>query len=364
AMLRLGQLVFLFSVLGVECIDQNGVRLKRQVQTAQSALRSRLLQLDPEQQQDLAMVVPYLKKGDKAAFKKGLGTMVQNGGNERIKRCLQGLSAIGFDALEIQNWMTHEGVATPQSKMVSPPPASAPASATAVPSVTAALRAPPKAVQPPTLPTVGAMAGLAAEQQLAGGKGKDKQAVEVAKKGEDQVSAQKTSNAQEQGDLAKMTKAQAKKALRKELARRLAKGVQAFDRVEKVEKNEANLQEEVAEDKKRVSQLQEALQQEQKKEAEVEKENAELKHELEEQAAASKKAAARLDALEARGSGSASDSRVAALEDQNTKFRAALAGAARRLINLEADVSTQKQISAKPDGPKVVRHEKKPMPAA
>ncbi|CAE7040092.1 unnamed protein product [Symbiodinium natans] len=73
----------------------------------------------------------------------------------------------------------------------------------------------------------------------------------------------------------------------------------AFQRVESVEKSEASLQQEVATDSKRMSQLEEALHKAETKEAEVEKENSELKHELEEQVASSKKAAARLDALEA-----------------------------------------------------------------
>jgi len=362
-MFRLGYVALLLSVFSAECIDQHALRLKHQTQEAQAALRKRLLQLDPEQQQDLAMVVPYLKTGDKAAFKKGLGTMVQNGGNERIKRCLQGLSAIGFDALEIQNWMTHPDAPTPQSKMVPPPaaPASQPsttAAPPAQPSVTAALRAPPKAqAAPQAVATVGAMAGLAAEQQLQGGGGQQAQQQEVKKDQGDLKSAQ------EQGDLQKMSKGQAKAALRKELARRLAKGVQAFKRVESVEKSEASLQNEVAADAKRVERLEEALQKEEKKEAEVEKENLELKKQLTEEVAASKKTSARLDALEARGTGGASDSRVSALEEQNAKFRAALAGAARRLINLEADVTSQKQSALQLGGPKVVRHEKKPMPS-
>lgn len=221
------------------------------------------------------------------------------------------------------------------------------------------MRAPPKApAAPQAVATVGAMAGLAAEQQLLGGQQAQQQ--EVKKDLGDLKTAQ---TAQEQGDLQKMSKGQAKAALRKELARRLAKGVQAFKRVESVEKSEASLQNEVAADAKRVEKLEEALQKEETKEAEVEKENVELKKELAEQAAASKKTFARLDALEARGTGGASDSRVSALEEQNAKFRAALAGAARRLINLEADVTSQKQSALQLGGPKIVRHEKKPMPS-
>mmetsp|Transcript_53112 Transcript_53112/g.99518 ORF Transcript_53112/g.99518 Transcript_53112/m.99518 type:complete len:353 (-) Transcript_53112:48-1106(-) len=350
-MRRFAQILSVLSILGVQSLDQNAVRLKYEAQQAQVMLRSRLQGLSPEQQEDLAMVVPYLKKGDKAAFKEGLSTMVQHGGNDRIKRCLQGLSAIGFDALEIQNWMTHDGAPTPQSKMVPKPSQQTPPAS--LPSEHSALRSAPKDVKPlqpavaPPVATVGAMAGLAAEQQLAGGQQKQRKGEEE----QGQVTVQQ--------HLETMTKAQEKVALRKELARRLSKGVQAFKRVETMEKTEANMAQQLAADSQRLGKLEQALQQEEQQEAKVEKENSELKHKLEEQAAVNTKTLARLDALEARGAGGASDSRVAALEEQNSKFRAALAGAARRLINLEADVTSQKQAPSQ-QGPKVVRHEKKP----
>lgn len=46
------------------------------------------LQATPSE--DLGQLVPELQNGDRAAFKATLGVMVKNGGNERIKRSLQG----------------------------------------------------------------------------------------------------------------------------------------------------------------------------------------------------------------------------------------------------------------------------------
>ncbi|CAK9073245.1 unnamed protein product [Durusdinium trenchii] len=74
----------------------------------QVELRQRLQELSPQDQQDLALVVPDLQRGDKVAFKQKLSVMVQNGGNDRIRRCLQGLTEVGFDALEIQRWLQQD----------------------------------------------------------------------------------------------------------------------------------------------------------------------------------------------------------------------------------------------------------------
>ncbi|CAJ1386236.1 unnamed protein product [Effrenium voratum] len=307
-------------ILGARALDAGASRLH---QFQANALRQRLQQLDPEQQQDLAMVVPYIQKGDKAAFKKGLSVMVQHGGNDRIKRCLQGLAEVGFDALEIQRWLQQDGAPVPKPKTEHGEAERQP-----VPPREAAAKRMPA-------PSVGAMAGLAAEQQLAAGKEQQKTEVQG-----------KTTHA-----------ATAKSALRKELARRLAKGVEALKRVEAVEKNEAGVRQSLAAEQDRVGHLEQALHKEEEERAEVSKENSQLKQELQHEEELNKQAFARLDALEKARNETGMD-RVAVLEDQNVKFRAALAGAARRLINLEADVTSQRQLSSMPEGPKIVRHEK------
>eukprot|EP00930_Biecheleria_cincta_P087207 TRINITY_DN76457_c0_g1_i1.p1 TRINITY_DN76457_c0_g1~~TRINITY_DN76457_c0_g1_i1.p1 ORF type:complete len:347 (-),score=97.02 TRINITY_DN76457_c0_g1_i1:140-1180(-) len=71
----------------------------------------------PQSQEDLAVVVPALKAGDKAGFKAHLVQMVHNGGTERIKHCLQALSVAGYRALEVQNWLKSESAPVPQTKL-------------------------------------------------------------------------------------------------------------------------------------------------------------------------------------------------------------------------------------------------------
>lgn len=288
---------------GVNGLDAQNLVLSHQLRQDQF-LRGKLQKMKPEQQQDLAMLVPYLQKGDKSAFRQGLGVMVQNGGNDRIQRSLQGLSDIGFDAMEIQSWLQREGAPIPRSmaqKVISPPP------------------------------EVSATVGLAAGQ-LADSKGQRKQEVK------------------------------AKEALKKELAQRLSKGMQAFKRVEALETTEATLQQQLAYNNQRLGRLEEALQKEEQQRDEAVKENLQLREELQQEDKFNKETLHRVEALEKVRLGDNQSNRVAVLEDENAKFRAALAGAARRLINLEADVRSQRLLST--STPKVVRHQKQPMQPA
>lgn len=71
----------------------------------------------PQSQEDLAVVVPALKAGDKQAFKAHLTQMVHNGGTDRIKHCLQALSVAGYRALEVQTWLKTESAPVPQTKL-------------------------------------------------------------------------------------------------------------------------------------------------------------------------------------------------------------------------------------------------------
>jgi len=71
----------------------------------------------PQSQEDLAVVVPALKAGDKQAFKAHLTQMVHNGGTDRIKHCLQALSVAGYRALEVQNWLKTDSGPVPQTKL-------------------------------------------------------------------------------------------------------------------------------------------------------------------------------------------------------------------------------------------------------
>lgn len=301
----LGRSVALFLVIcqhqGVNSLDAHNLVLSHQLRQDQF-LRGKLQKMKPEQQQDLAMLVPYLQRGDKSAFRQGLGVMVQNGGNDRIQRSLQGLSDIGFDAMEIQSWLQGEGAPIPWSKMAQ------------------------KVISPP--PEASATVGLAG---LADSKGQRKQEVK------------------------------AKEALKKELAQRLSKGMQAFKRVEALETTEATLQKELAYNNQRLGRLEEALQKEEQQRDEAVKENLQLREELKQEEKFNKETLHRVEALEKVRQGDQS-TRVSLLEDENVKFRAALAGAARRLINLEADVRGQRLLSA--STPKVVRHQKQPMQPA
>lgn len=300
-MLRYGVAFFLVIWCGEHhCV--NGLDEKKLLRTQlgqEQFLRGKLKKMKPEQQQDLAMLVPYLQKGDKSAFRQGLGLMVQNGGNDRIQRSLQGLSDIGFDAIEIQRWLQREAAPIPQSKMAQ------------------------KVISSP--PEASATVGLAAGQLAA--KGQRKQEVK------------------------------AKEALKKELAQRLSKGMQAFKRVEALETTEATLQQQLAYNNQRMGRLEEALQKEEQQRIEAVKENLQLKEELQQEEKFNKETLQRVEALE---KGDSESNRVAVLEEENVKFRAALAGAARRLINLEADVRRQLPASI----PKVVRHQKQPMQPA
>jgi hypothetical protein len=71
----------------------------------------------PQSQEDLAIVVPALKAGDKQAFKAHLTQMVHNGGTDRIKHCLQALSVAGYRALEVQTWLKGDSAPVPQTKL-------------------------------------------------------------------------------------------------------------------------------------------------------------------------------------------------------------------------------------------------------
>lgn len=206
--------------------------------------------------------------------------------------------------MEIQSWLQREGAPIPRSmaqKVISPPP------------------------------EVSATVGLAAGQ-LADSKGQRKQEVK------------------------------AKEALKKELAQRLSKGMQAFKRVEALETTEATLQQQLAYNNRRLGRLEEALQKEEQQRDEAVKENLQLREELQQEEKFNKETLHRVEALEKVRLGDNQSNRVAVLEDENAKFRAALAGAARRLINLEADVRSQRLLST--STPKVVRHQKQPMQPA
>lgn len=157
-------------------------------------------------------------------------------------------------------------------------------------------------------------------------------------------------------------KPQDKAALRKKLAERLSEGVQAKKKVQVLEKKEASVEEEMLSEKRRLDLLEEALKKESLERQKVEEDNTKLRKQLSEEEQKEKTDAARIDALEKADSQDVG-SRVSALEDQSVKFRTALAGAARRLINLEATVIEQKpgtapDFSSRPT--KVVRHNKAP----
>ncbi|CAK9073244.1 unnamed protein product [Durusdinium trenchii] len=118
--------------------------------------------------------------------------------------------------------------------------------------------------------------------------------------------------------------------------------MQAFQKVMALEQDEAGLKQQLWAEHQRVDRLEEALQREEKQRDEVMKENLELKKEMQHEAQVNDQTAQRLDALE-KGHSAGAETRVQALEEENVKFRAALAGAARRLINLEADVTSQRR---------------------
>eukprot|EP00913_Durusdinium_trenchii_P017287 g16257.t1 len=119
-MLRFGAVCL--ALLGANALETGTTQLGL---PGQVELRQRLQELSPQDQQekrateDLALVVPDLQRGDKVAFKQKLSVMVQNGGNDRIRRCLQGLTEVGFDALEIQRWLQQDAP-LPRSRRTSP----------------------------------------------------------------------------------------------------------------------------------------------------------------------------------------------------------------------------------------------------
>lgn len=310
-MLRYGVAFFLSCCgqLGVNSLDVHSV-----VHSHQSGQKDHEIFLEFKPEQDLVMLLPYLQKGDKASFKHGLGVMVQNGGNERIQRSLQGLSAMGFDATEIQNWLQQESVPIPQSKLANS-------------------RLEPRQSTESAKATV----AMAEEKQLAERK--------------------------QQEQKAKEQKAKAKEALTKELAQRLSKGMQAFKRVEAIETSEAALKQQLADNNQRLGWLEKALEREETQREEVANENLRLKEELQREEKLNRETLDRVETLEKAEKGHNQTDRVAVLEEETVQFRAALAGAARRLITLEADVASQRQFAS--PALKVVRHQKQPMqPAA
>lgn len=160
------------------------------------------------------------------------------------------------------------------------------------------------------------------------------------------------------------TDSQDKKAsLRQELSKRLAKSVEANSRVQSLDKFEAELKTMMSADETRVSKLEEALQKEAEARKQAEKDNEELKAELRQEETRSERDAVRLEEiekheLEMTKETSAAD-RIALLEEENAKFRSALAGAARRLVNVEALLAVKKQSKVK-----VIRHDKHAAEAA
>mmetsp|Transcript_23722 Transcript_23722/g.42983 ORF Transcript_23722/g.42983 Transcript_23722/m.42983 type:complete len:248 (+) Transcript_23722:64-807(+) len=114
-MARLGLFILLGLLVGP--VQSNSLRRAHLMQV-QEILQVALHHLEPDQQKDLAAVLPYLKSADKAGFKATLVSMVKSGGNERIKKCLQSLGAIGYNALEIQAWLQGSSVKAPHSAMV------------------------------------------------------------------------------------------------------------------------------------------------------------------------------------------------------------------------------------------------------
>jgi len=307
-MLRYGVAFFLSCCgqLGVNALDVHSV-----VHSHQSGQKDHEIFLQFKPEQDLAMLLPYLQKGDKASFKHGLGVMVQNGGNERIQRSLQGLSAMGFDATEIQKWLQQESVPIPQSKLAN------------------------SRLEPQSTEATATVA-MAEEKQLA--------------------------ERQQQEQKAKEQKAKAKEALTKELAQRLSKGIQAFKRVEAIETSEAALKQQLADNNQRLGWLEKALEKEETKRQEVANENLRLKEELQREEKLNRETLNRVETLEKVEKGHNQTDRVAVLEEETVQFRAALAGAARRLITLEADVASQRQFAS--PALKVVRHQKQPMQPA
>eukprot|EP00931_Biecheleriopsis_adriatica_P089306 TRINITY_DN6345_c0_g1_i1.p1 TRINITY_DN6345_c0_g1~~TRINITY_DN6345_c0_g1_i1.p1 ORF type:complete len:629 (+),score=226.17 TRINITY_DN6345_c0_g1_i1:67-1887(+) len=277
------------------------------------------------------------------------------------------------------------------------------------------------------------LAGEAAKQHVAAA-GKDK-AAEVQKRNAMEVLPEEPRQgsvaAKEQppaAGYASETPAQRKQtaeekvALRKELAKRLSKGVEALERVSAAEAKEASLESALEAEKAKVTHLEEALVEEKSERVKAEKESEEMHH-LEEKldarvkaleakqddAEGTKKLAAlaakvedkekqidarigaleapktkgeeaskiaaledkekqidaRIGALEAPKTKGEEASKIAALEEKTKEFKLALAGAARRLINVEAAVSSK--TAEKPQsqaGMKVIRHTKRPMQPA
>mmetsp|Transcript_23722 Transcript_23722/g.42984 ORF Transcript_23722/g.42984 Transcript_23722/m.42984 type:complete len:177 (+) Transcript_23722:740-1270(+) len=155
-------------------------------------------------------------------------------------------------------------------------------------------------------------------------------------------------------------KPQDKAALRKKLAERLSDGVQAKKAVQVLENKQASVEEKVLSNEHRLDALEEALKQETEERKKVTEENSKLRQELSEEEQKEKSEAAQIGALAKAESQDQDDqSRITALEEQNVKFRTALSGAARRLINLEATVMESKS-APEERSVKVVRHSKQP----
>lgn len=518
----------------------------REVSVARQTLRQQLQRLLPQQQQDLGLLVPALKAGDRAGFRAHLTRMVHNGGNARIKRCLEGLSVAGFDATEIQAWLQSASAPVPQSNIlktraekaevkakhalpvqkqqervtVEENKRSAPEQAKAKLQSQPAEQKKHQTTAPskshPSLKSQpgSSKTGFASEQKatavkreevpeksqhakkekghqlstnflkrLAAGKkqqdqkkasdmqhvgkttetkerkpvgthgslrkqtGADEGMTRVAKKDHESLKqlANQAKEVEEAKQLAKekheevkelVKRAQAevvtdavaskekvhaetprrpeqtknlrqreaqsqqakqhadvaataerqhiagaegkvhenlktvnndkqradkekkKAALRRELSKRLAKGVQALSRVESLEKEEAGLKSTMSASEARMSKLEDALAKEIEARKKAEKENEDLRAEVLEEEKKSKVEAARLEAVEKHELDVPKDdsaSRIEALEEENGKFRSALAGAARRLINIESLVAGDKTGKVK-----VIRHEKRP----
>jgi len=368
----------------------------------QEILQVALHHLEPDQQKDLAAVLPYLKSADKAGFKATLVSMVKSGGNERIKKCLQSLGAIGYNALEIQAWLQGSSVKAPHSAMVESADAIARRQAAETNPWTAVVHAPQ--VSPQARPVVQAQKPVVHVQQpLANAitaqsqplvkpqavtqkfvqpqhEAKPKKQILhildapaqpehtqqlLQREVQEVATAAPTMSLASEAEVRSAgvkteKKPQDKAALRKKLAERLSDGVQAKKAVQVLENKQASVEEKVLSNEHRLDALEEALKQETEERKKVTEENSKLRQELSEEEQKEKSEAAQIGALAKAESQDQDDqSRITALEEQNVKFRTALSGAARRLINLEATVMESKS-APEERSVKVVRHSKQP----
>lgn len=377
--MRIFVCAFVLSLFGTaSSLDATHGLLRERYESQRKKLHERLQRLQPQQRRDIGTVIPQLKAGDKTGFKESLATMLHagaDGGKTRIKRCLDGLSVAGFNALEIQTWLESSTAPVPQSAFLNDPAnkqAGSKALRTTKTPVEEKKETPaPQKLVSPHVSSVGAMSVFAAEQEkkqlqeetdwdaikeleqkgpeLAQAAEPLNQDDEVKKQAEAtaQLAAEKMEKWVSEKSVAEKAGKQKKKdhdkaALRRELAKRLEKGVQALKRVGSVEKQETALKSSMSSEEARIKRLEDSLNQETQATKHVEDENAKLKAEVAEEDKRSLSVEARLDALEKREQQTSkrqTEEKLHALEEAYGKFRTGLAGAAKRIINLEAKVA-------------------------